>query len=123
MSQIKRLIDNSKINRGKQKKLPSGHLAPTIEFKNGKVYPALIGVDLQERIARKSQRPEDYSHWFTWFYQWAEKDFKTDLWKTKSIRVPVNLIYSVRSMINTNKSVSEILLFIRRNKNSTRSII
>jgi len=110
-----------KRQRGEQKIPPSGHLAPVIEFKNGKVYPSVIGVDLQERLARKLDRPEDYPHWFTWFYQWAEKDPITDLWRTNSIRVPHYLVYSVRSMIHTNKSVSEILLFIRKNKDSSRS--
>jgi len=106
-----------KRQRGEQKIPPSGHLAPVIEFKNGKVYPSVIGVDLQERLARKLDRPEDYPHWFTWFYQWAEKDPITDLWRTNSIRVPHYLVYSVRFMIYTGKSVSEILLFIRKNKN------
>lgn len=110
-----------KRQRGEQKIPPSGHLAPTIEFKNGKVYPAVIGIDLQERLACKSERPEDYPHWFTWFYQWADKDPITDLWTKHSIRVPSYLIHSVRSMISTDKSVSEILLFIRKNKNSSRS--
>ncbi len=107
-----------KKERGKQKIPPSGHLAPTIEFKNGKVYPAVVGVDLQERLARKLDRPEDYPHWFNWFYQWADKDTVTQLWKTHSIRVPRHLIHSVRSMIHSNKSVSQILLFIRKNKDS-----
>lgn len=111
-----------KRQRGEQKIPPSGHLAPTIEFKNGKVYPSVIGVDLRERHARKLDRPEDYPHWFTWFYQWADKDSQ-DLWRVHSIRVPPYLILSVRHMINTNKSVPEILLFIRKNKNSSRSII
>lgn len=121
MSQTNQFIDNLQIiPRGKQKIPPSGHLAPTIEFKNGKVYPA-VSVDLQERLARKSERPQDYPHWFTWFYQWADKDLITDLWRVNSIRVPSYLIHSVRHMINTNKSVPEILSFIRKNKNSSRS--
>ena len=49
--------------------------------------------------------------------EWAEKDPITDLWRTNSIRVPHYLVYSVRFMIYTGKSVSEILLFIRKNKN------
>ncbi|MBL1208291.1 MAG: C-5 cytosine-specific DNA methylase [Geminocystis sp. GBBB08] len=114
-------IKLNKRQRGQQKIPPSGHLAPTIEFKNGKVYPAVMGVDLQERLARKSERPEDYPHWFTWFYQWADKDPITDLWTKHSIRVPSYLIHSVGHMISTDKSVSEILLFIRKNKNSSRS--
>jgi hypothetical protein len=117
-------IKNRKLKkrqRGEQKIAPSGHLAPTIEFKNGKVYPAVIGIDLQERLARKLERPEDYPHWFTWFYQWGEKDPITDLWRTNSIRVPSHLIYSVRFMIYRNKSVSEILLFIRTNKKNPNS--
>jgi hypothetical protein len=110
-----------KRQRGQQKIPPSGHLAPTIQFKNGKVYPAVIGVDLLERQARKFDHPEDYPHWFTWFYQWAEKDLITDLWRTNSIRVPPYLIYSVRHMIHCGKSVSEILLFIRKHKKNPNS--
>lgn len=119
MSQTNKLIDNRKIIlRGKQKIPPSGHLAPTIEFKNGKVYPSVINVDIAERQARKFDHPENYPHWFSWFYQWADKDPNTNLWRTHSIRVPTHLIHSIRHMINTHKSVSEILFFVRKNKHS-----
>jgi len=122
MSQKFHFIDSPRIiPRGKQKIPPSGHLAPVIEFKNGKAYPAISGVDLQERQARKLDCPEDYPHWFTWFYQWAEKDELTDLWRNNSIRVPPCLVKFVRYMIDRDKSISEILLFIRKNKNSSRS--
>ncbi len=102
--------------RGKQKIPASGHLAPTLQLKNGRFYPSIANLDEQERRAKLYNHPEDVPHWFVWLYQWAEKDPITDLWRTLSFRVSVSIVDSVQYMINSEKSVSQILRFIRENK-------
>lgn len=95
--------------RGKQKISPSGHLAPTIQIRKGIFYPRISGLDEQERRARLHDCPEETPHWFVWLYQWKEKDPTTDLWKTRSKRVPLNKIAFVRYAIHTNKPIARIL--------------
>lgn len=102
--------------RGEQVIPPSGHLAPTIQIKNGKVYPVANGVDISSREARKKDHPEDVAHWFIWLYQWSEKNPITDLWRTQSLYVPAYLVSTVKYMISAEKSISEILNFINQNK-------
>lgn len=102
--------------RGEQIIPPSGHLAPTIQIKNGKVYPVAEGVDILEREARKTDHPEEVAEWFIWLYQWSEKDPITNLWRTKSVYVPAHLVSTIKYMISAEKPISEILNFIEQNK-------
>jgi hypothetical protein len=97
--------------RGKQKIPPSGHLAPTIQMKNGRFYPRLKHITEEERRARLHDKPEEVPQWFIWFYQWKEKD-QDDLWKTRSKSLPSHLVHQVKYMIDTEKSVQEILTFV-----------
>ncbi len=97
--------------RGKQKIPPSGHLAATVQMKKGRFYPRIPNLDEQERIARLRNKPEEVPQWFTWLYQWKEKD-EDDLWKTRSKRVSSSLVHSIKYMISAEKPVPEILNFI-----------
>ncbi len=100
--------------RGKQKIPASGHLAPTIQVRKGIFYPRIPGIDELERRARLHDHPEDVPEWFVWLYQWKEKDSETDLWRTRSKRVPVNKLNFVRYAIATDKPISEILKQIEK---------
>lgn len=102
--------------RGEQIIPPSGHLAPTVQIKNGKVYPVAEGVDILEREARKTDHPEEVAEWFIWLYQWSEKNPITNLWRTKSVYVPVYLVSTIKYMISAEKPIWEILNFIEQNK-------
>lgn len=95
--------------RGKQKIEASGHLAPTIQLRQGVFYPRIEGLDEQERRARLKDHPEDVPHWFVWLYQWKEKHPLTNLWRTRSKRVPINKLNWVRAAISAHKSYREIL--------------
>ena len=98
--------------RGKQKIPASGHLAPTIQVRKGIFYPRIPELNELERRARLHDHPEDVPEWFVWLYQWKEKDSETDLWRTRSKRVPVNKLNFVRYAIATDKPISEILKLI-----------
>lgn len=97
--------------RGKQKIPASGHLAATIELKNGRFYPRIANLDEQERIARLHDKPEEVPQWFIWLYQWKEKD-EDNFWRTRSKRVSSSLVHSIKYMIGAEKPVPEILNFI-----------
>lgn len=122
MSQIYRLIDNPQIILEANKKFPQ---ADTLHLPSSSKMERFIQPSWELIYKKDSHENQNVpkiiltgSHGFT------NGLIKTPLLiygQSILFYLPSNLIHSVRSMIGTDKSVSEILLFIRKNKNSSRS--
>jgi hypothetical protein len=98
--------------RGYQKHPPSGHLAPTIQKRKGIFYPRIPNLDEAERLARLHDHPEDTPDWFVWLYQWGEKHPDTGLWRTRSKRVPLEKLFSIKNAISSGQAIAQILKII-----------
>jgi len=98
--------------RGIQKHPPSGHLAPTIQIRNGICYPRINKVNESLRRKILHQYPEKVPEWFVWLYQWSEQDPQTGLWRTRSKIVPRPKILTIKKAIAQKRGIAQILKLI-----------
>ena len=98
--------------RGKQKIPPSGHLAPTIQIRDGVCYPRIDSLNEEQRKIRLHNNPEEVPYWFIWLFQWTEKDPLTGFWRTRSKNVPVGKIPLIKNAIASRQGIAKILKII-----------
>lgn len=106
-------LKNRKGKRGKQKIPPSGHLAPTIQRKNGILYPRLDDIPEHKRLFVLYHCPETKPDWFIWLYQWAQQNPYTGGWYTRSKRVPLSKLTQIKNAIARKETIASILTLIQ----------
>lgn len=91
------------------KRQPSGTIYPYIKTKKLK-----SGTSATYPKIAEARDPDNPRHWF-WHYCYEERRDRG--WRCRKVQVPQSKVLAVRSLINSNKSIQEILQFIRGEKN------